>query len=89
MPEEILYITFIAMVAVIMVNIVCAIDHKKAEKDAKKWEEIYYGIAVREKKRVWKHMGAYEAPEKGQFYLDLEGIRLVIENGEIEGWYEP
>lgn len=44
MPNEVLYITFIAMVAVIMVNIVCAIDHKKAEKDAKKWEEIYFGI---------------------------------------------
>ena len=35
MPNEVLYITFIAMVAVIMVNIVCAIGHKKAEKDAK------------------------------------------------------
>ena len=30
MPNEVLYITFIAMVAVIMVNIVCAIDHKRA-----------------------------------------------------------
>ena len=37
----------------------------------------------------WKHMGAYEAAEGNKLYLDLEGIRLVIENGEIEGWYEP
>ena len=89
MPEEVLYITFIAMVAVIMVNIVCAIDHKKAEKDCKKWEAIYYDFVIRNKKKFWKELGAYEAPEKGHLYLDLEGIRLVIDNGEIEGWYEP
>lgn len=89
MPEEVLYILFIAMVAVIMVNIVCAVDHKKAEKDYKRLEEIYYDFVVHSKKKFWKHMGAYEAPEKGQLYLDLEGIRLVIDNGEIEGWYEP
>ena len=88
MPNEVLYILFIAMVAVIMVNIVCAINHKKAEKDAKKWEEIYYGFVVRGKKRFWEHMGAYEAPENGQLFLDLSGgLRLVIYEGKIEGWY--
>ena len=89
MPEEVLYILFIAMVAVIMVNIVCAVDHKKAKKDCEKWEEYYYGFVILKKRKFWKHMGAYEAPEKGQLYLDLEGIRLVIDNGEIEGWYIP
>ena len=89
MPEEVLYILFIAMVAVIMVNIVCAIDHKKAEKESLKRQQTYYGLLLTTKKKFWERLGAYEAPEKGQLYLDLEGIRLVIENGEIEGWYEP
>lgn len=88
MPEEVLYITFIAMAAVIMVNIICAVNHKRAEKDCKKWEDIYYGFVVRGKKKFWDELGAYEAPEKGQLYLDLEGIRLVIEDGKIDGWYE-
>lgn len=89
MPNEVLYITFIAMVAVIMVNIVCAIDHKRAKNLYKKYYEMYLELIRDWKHKLWKHMGAYEAPEKGQLYLDLEGIRLVIENGEIEGWYEP
>lgn len=89
MPNEVLYITFIAMVAVIMVNIVCAVDHKKAEKESLKWQHIYYDLILTTKKKFWEHRGAYEAPEKGQLYLDLEGIRLVIENGELEGWYIP
>ena len=89
MPEEVLYILFIAMVAVIMVNIVCAVNHKKAEMESLKWQHEYYGLILTTKKKFWERLGAYEAPEKGQFYLDLEGIRLVIDNGEIEGWYEP
>jgi hypothetical protein len=36
----------------------------------------------------WKELGAYET-EKGRMYLDLEGIRLVIADGKIEGWYIP
>ncbi len=89
MPEEVLYILFIAMVAVIMVNIVCAIDHKRAKNLYKKTYKMYLEFIVDWKNKLWKHMGAYEAPEKGQLYLDLNGIRLVIDNGEIEGWYIP
>lgn len=37
---------------------------------------------------LWKQMGAYET-ENGRMYLDLEGIRLVIFEGKIEGWYIP
>lgn len=89
MPNEVLYITFIAMVAVIMVNIVRAVDYRKSKKSADTWAELYEKYVFHKRKDFWKDMGAYEAPEKGQLYLDLEGIRLVIENGEIEGWYEP
>lgn len=88
MPDEVLYILFIAMVVAIAVNIVCAVDHKKAAKDCKKREIIYYDFVIRSKKKFWKHMGAYEAPEENKLYLDLEGIRLVIDNGELDGWYE-
>lgn len=89
MPEEVLYILFIAMVAVIMVNIVCAVDHKKAEKESLKWQHIYYELLSTTKKKFWERLGAYEAPEEYKLYLDLNGIRLVIDNGEIEGWYIP
>ena len=36
----------------------------------------------------WKELGAYET-ENGGMYLDLEGIRLVIADCKIEGWYIP
>ena len=89
MPEEVLYVLFIAMVAVIMVNIVCAINHKKAKKRIENLIETHRCLLFGHRVGFWKGIGAYEAPEKGQLYLDLEGIRLVIENGEIEGWYIP
>ena len=89
MPEEVLYILFIAMVAVIMVNIVCAVCYTKEKRAyGKRYKELI-NFLFDEKTKAWKRRGAYEAPEKGQLYLDLEGIRLVIENGEIEGWYIP
>ena len=89
MPEEVLYFLFIAMVAVIMVNIVCAIDHKKAKKDCEKWKDFYYNLFVSNARRFWLTMGAYDA-EDGYMYVDVPGgARLVIFEGEIEGWYEP
>jgi hypothetical protein len=37
----------------------------------------------------WKELGAYET-EGGKLYIDLEGgLRLVIFEGKIEGWYIP
>lgn len=36
----------------------------------------------------WKELGAYET-ENNKMYLDLDGIRLVIADGKIEGWYIP
>ena len=90
MPNEVLYITFIAMVAVIMVNIICAIDHKEAEKDCKKWEEYYYGFVILEKRKFWKELGAYPAEKEGYMYIDVPGgARLVIYEGKIDGWYMP
>lgn len=89
MPEEVLYFLFIAMVAVIMVNAVCAVYYTKEKRAYKEHHKELIDFLFDGKTKAWKRRGAYEAPEKGQLYLDLEGIRLVIENGEIEGWYEP
>lgn len=44
--------------------------------------------AVFDNDNFWKILGAYET-ENERMYLDLEGIRLVISEGEIEGWYIP
>lgn len=90
MPEEVICITFIAMVAVIMINIVCAIDHRKAIEKCEVWERIYRRYVFDTDKAFFEELGAYEAPEGKRLYLDLEGgIRLVIFEGEIEGWYKP
>ena len=89
MPEEVLYILFIAMVAVIMVNIVCVVYHIKEKKFCEKYRRELLDCLYESKTRFWKRRGAYEAAEGNKLYLDLNGIRLVIDNGEIEGWYEP
>lgn len=89
MPEEVLYITFIAMVAVIMVNVVCIFYHIKEKKFCEKYRRELVDCLFEGKTRFWKRLGAYEAAEGNKLYLDLKGIRLVIDNGELEGWYEP
>lgn len=51
----------------------------------------YYGEllgCIQDANTVWECLGAYEA-ENGRMYLDLDGIRLVIADGKIEGWYIP
>ena len=88
MPNEVLYILFIAMVVAIAVNIVYAVDHKKAAKDNKRWADHYYGVIVRERKKFWEELGAYPAEKEGYMYIDVPGgLRLVIYEGKIEGWY--
>lgn len=89
MPEEVLYITFIAMVAVIIVNIICAINYWKSKKFADTWMELYEKYVFHKRKEFWKDMGAYPAERDGYMYLDLEGARLVIFEGKIDGWYIP
>ena len=89
MPEEVLYFTFIAMVSVTMINVVCAINYMKSKKFCEKYRRELIDCLFEDKKRFWKRRGAYEAPEGNRLYLDLEGgIRLVISEGEIEGWYK-
>lgn len=89
MSEEVLYITFIAMVAAIMLNIVCAIDHKREQRRCERRHKQLIDWLFGSRTAHWKRLGAYEAAEGNKLYLDLNGIRLVIDNGEIEGWYEP
>lgn len=89
MPEEVLYFTFIAMVTVIMINIVCMINHIHAERRYDHFVKLYDKMIYEREKYLWKEQGAYEAPEGNKLYLDLEGIRLVIFEGKIEGWYKP
>lgn len=48
--------------------------------------EQYSKLVIGGRKEFWKSLGAYET-ENGRMYLDLDGIRLVIANGKIEGWY--
>ena len=50
--------------------------------------EQYSKLVIGGRKAFWKSLGAYET-ENSRMYLDLEGIRLVIFEGKIEGWYIP
>lgn len=87
MPEEINMLAFIAMVAAMMVNIVCAINHIKSKKFCEKYWRELADCLFEEKTRFWNRLGAYDA-ENGRMYIDLEGgLRLVIFEGEIDGWY--
>lgn len=90
MPEEICYLTFVALVASMLGNIVCAFNYKKAKERCKRLEKIYEKLCFEVRRGFWETLGAYPAPENGEYYLDLDGgIRLVIYEGKIEGWYMP
>ena len=90
MPNEVTYFAFIAMVAAFIVNIISAIYYTKEKRFYEKRHKELIEFLFDSKTKSWKHMGAYEAPENGQLYLDLPGgLRLVIYEGKIEGWYEP
>lgn len=60
---------------------------QKADRVNKIFEE-YTSLVLGGKRAFWKGLGAYET-ENDKMYLDLEGIRLVIFEGKIEGWYIP
>jgi hypothetical protein len=60
---------------------------KEADKVNRIFEE-YTKLVIGGKKEFWKSLGAYKT-ENDRMYLDLEGIRLVIFEGKIEGWYIP
>lgn len=88
MPNEVSFIAFIAMVAAIIYCAFSAHCSKEAEKEAIKLIHEYHHLIFEAGNRFFKHLGAYEAPENGQLFLDLPGgLRLVIYEGKIEGWY--
>lgn len=90
MPEEIRWIIFIAMVTAAIVNIIEAVGYHKKRKECIEDIKEYHHLIYEVKNKFWKHLGAYEAPENGQLFLDLAGgLRLVIFEGKIEGWYFP
>ena len=60
---------------------------QKADKANKIFEE-YSKLVIGGKQEFWKSLGAYKT-ENDRMYLDIEGIRLVIFEGKIEGWYIP
>jgi hypothetical protein len=60
------------------------------DEEAIKFAEIIWNEeAIKRMNEFWKSQGAYET-EGGKLYIDLEGgLRLVIFEGKIEGWYIP
>ena len=75
------------MVAAAAVNVICAVDHKKAAKNCERFAKLYRNLAFNTRKRFWEEQGAREA-EDGRFYIDLAGgLQLVIYEGKIDGWH--
>ncbi len=63
--------------------------NKKFYEKTNKLADRYLRLVFGKKRELFKELGAYKAPEGNKLYIDLEGgIRLVIDNGEIEGWYK-
>lgn len=64
--------------------------YKKLYEKTSELAHHYLRLIFGKKHKLFKELGAYEAPEGNKLYIDLEGgIRLVIFEGEIEGWYIP
>lgn len=62
--------------------------NKKLYKKTNELASRYLRLAIGKKRELFKELGAYPA-ENGRWYIDLEGgIRLVIFEGKIEGWYK-
>lgn len=88
MPNEVSFIAFVAMVEAFIVNIISANYCTKAKRLYEKRHKELIDFLFDSRTKSWKRKGAYEAPEHEQLYLDLEGgLRLVIYEGKIEGWY--
>lgn len=88
MNESILYLAFVAMVATIIINILFAVDHQKAKEQCEKIIDEYLHLIFRHRDYFLEKWGAYPA-ENGRWYIDLEGgMRIVLYEGKIEGWYK-
>ena len=88
MAEELLRLLIFANLIFLGLTFYCWVLLEKRADRANKIFEIYSHLVIGGKQAFWKHLGAYET-EGNKMYLDLEGIRLVIFEGKIEGWYIP
>lgn len=89
MLNGILWFCILLNFACIALNVRECFKLKKAEERCNELWKKYLSLIFETRRQKWINMGAYEAPEKGQLYLDLEGgLRLIIEDGKIDGWYK-
>ena len=88
MAEELLGFLFFVNFSVLALLFYCWTKLGKEMDEAKEIFEQYSKLVIEWKEAFWKNLGAYET-ENDKMYLDLEGIRLVIFEGKIEGWYIP
>ena len=88
MAEELLQFLFFINVFLTGILFYCWIKLGREADRANEIFEQYSKLVIGGKQEFWKSLGAYKT-ENGRMYLDLEGIRLVIFEGKIEGWYIP
>lgn len=89
MLDGILWFCILLNLACVALNARGCFRLKKAEERCNELWQKYLSLIFETKRQKWLKMGAYEA-ENGKMYLDLEGgLRLVIFEGKIDGWYFP
>lgn len=88
MAEELLGFLFFVNFSVLALLFYCWTKLGKEMDEAKEIRSKYFKHIINFDTAFWKDLGAYET-ENDKMYLDLEGIRLVIFEGKIEGWYIP
>lgn len=88
MAEELLQFLLLINIFLLGILFYCWIKLGREADRANEIFEQYSKLVIGGKQAFWKGLGAYET-ENGRMYLDLDGIRLVIADGKIEGWYIP
>lgn len=89
MAEELLQFLIFTNVFLLGILFYCWVKLGQEADRANEIFEQYSKLVIGGKKAFWKSLGAYET-ENGRMYLDLEGgLRLVVFEGKIEGWYIP
>lgn len=88
MLEGLLWFCIAINVASCIFNIRGCVKNNEYAKHQRETYNEYIQLVLGGKRHLFKELGAYDSEKKGYMYLDLPGgLRLVIFEGKIDGWY--
>ena len=90
MLDIILWICIALNLTACAINILTIRRYRKGYEELYERKKEYVDILLRGKQALFEQLGAYPSEKEGYMYIDLEGgLRLVIFEGKIDGWYMP